>query len=81
MKNTMLPLSPATAGNCVNLRPDALDPQRALVPVNTPSLIAARKWRVIASTIAADGNVVELMADDHTIGASVHRPGESPAEP
>ena len=77
----MLPLSPATAGNCVNLRPDALDPQRALVPVNTPSLIAARKWRVIASTIAADGNVVELMADDHTIGASVHRPGESPAEP
>ena len=81
MKNLLLPALHSLAGNCVNLRPDSLCPERCLVPALPPAVIASRSWRVIGIFYADDGRVTELMADGQALGATSYHLPDSPPEP
>lgn len=81
MKNILLPALPTRAGDCVNLRPDPLCPDRCLRPTMPPSVIATRPWRVIGIFFADDGHVTELMADGTVLGATSYQLPNTPPEP
>jgi len=77
----LIPDIPARAGECVNLRPDAVDPDGYLVPALPPAIAMNRAWRVVGAYVADNGTVMELLADGAVLGACSHGLDEDAPEP
>lgn len=78
---SILPDSPELAFNCLNLRPESVFGVNRLVPTLPPAIMASRRWRVIGIFNGRGDEVVELMVDGATLGASVHAQSARPSEP